>query len=143
MALDGTANGGGITPVSGPSGPQFTRRGYLIIALLVFAAAIVFAVIAWINTGHKPELHEDTGGYGPNLAFTRPPEPRPQPGYHPMPMPMTVPTPAALRPQAPADTGSALELAAGCLSQRQCVGRWARRRCCAAGCGEWPGQWRR
>lgn len=109
MALDGTANGGGITPVSGPSGPQFTRRGYLIIALLVFAAAIVFAVIAWINSGHKPELHEDTGGYGPNLAFTRPPEPRPQPVYHPMPMPMTVPTPAALRPQAPADTGSALD----------------------------------
>ena len=106
MALDGTANGGGIAPVSGPSGPQFTRRGYLIIALLVFAAVIVFAVIAWINSGHKPELHEDTGGYGPNLAFTRPPEPRPQPVYHPMPMPMTVPTPAVLRAPVVAETSA-------------------------------------
>jgi type IV secretion system protein VirB10 len=111
LALEGTANGGGIAPVSGPSGPQFTRRGYLIIALLVFAAAIVFAVIAWMNSGHKPELHDDTSGYGPNLAFTRPPEPRPAPVYHPLPMPMTVPTPAALRPQAPVDTGSALDSA--------------------------------
>ena len=125
------------------AGRSLPAAGYLIIALLVFAAAIVFAVIAWINSGHKPELHEDTGGYGPNLAFTRPPEPRPQPVYHPMPMPMTVPTPAALRPQAPADTGSALELAAGSYRSANAWGAGPGGGAARLGAGERPGQWRR
>jgi len=93
MAINGTNGGGGVSPVAGPGAPRFTSRSYLVFGLLVFAAAIVFAVIAWMNSGRKPELHEDAGGYGMNLAFERPPEPRSTPVTHPLPMPAVAAAP--------------------------------------------------
>ena len=92
MALDGTSNGGGVAPASGPGGPRLTRQGYLVLGMVALAA-LVFAVIVWMNGGRKPELHEDTGSYGPNLAFERPPEPRPKPVYHSLPLPAVVAAP--------------------------------------------------
>jgi len=106
MAINGTS--GGVSPIAGPGAPRFSSRSYLVFGLLIFAAAIVFAVIAWMNSGHKPELHEDTGGFGPNLAFERPPEPRPAPVTHPLPLPIAM-TPKMALPQSAPETSSALD----------------------------------
>jgi type IV secretion system protein VirB10 len=96
MSLNGTA-GGGVAPTSGPGGPRLTRQGYLILGMVTLAA-LVFVAIVWMNSGRKPELHEDTGSYGPNLAFERPPEPRPKPVYHSLLLPAAVAAPPMFRP---------------------------------------------
>jgi type IV secretion system protein VirB10 len=106
MAINGTVGGGGVSPVAGPSGPRFGRQGYLVISLIGLAAAIVFAVIVWMNSGRKPELHEDTGGYGQNLAFERPPVPRPKPIYHPALAMPVVTAPPMIPRLAPAESSA-------------------------------------
>ena len=140
MAVNGTVGGGGVSPVAGPGGPRFTRQGYLILALFVFAAALVFALIMWSNSGRKPELHEDTGGYGPNLAFERPAEPRPVNHPLPMPMPMVASTPVLLQPPPRPAMRSPRQCCRIAAPTRLPA---APRRRCAAGIGEQPGQRRR
>ena len=137
MAINGTVGGGGVSPVAGPGGPRLTRQSYLVLGLIALAAAIVFAVIVWMSSGRKSELHEDAGGYGANLAFERPPVPRPKPVY---PRDADADDGADASGAAPSGGGGKLgaRRAAVVIQGQQCLGRrsW---RCRTGGLGKGPG----